>query len=237
MQYTPAMNAVKGLIVATFCCLALKAQEIPRFEVSVDGSYFRVHSSGAEDAQLLGVPDFVLGQQNLNFNLYGWHSSLTENVNRWFAGDLDVAGDYGSPAPHFLCSAATVPIAVDCVSGTPHPAPILTKLHTFMYGPRVSKRGGRFVPFAHVLLGVGHISGTLNHTALFVPNPLIVIPQNTSASNTAFAMAPGVGVDLNTSHRFAIHVFELDYVMTRFYNERQDNGRVSAGVTFQFGTK
>jgi hypothetical protein len=213
------------------------AEAIPRFTVFVGGSYARIHASGAEDSQVVGVPDFVLEQRNLNFNLYGWDTTVTENVNRWFGVDFDASGLYGMPQPSFLCSASSIPNAFSCLTDNPVRPAIITKLHTFTFGPRFSsRRFGRVVPFAHVLVGVAHINGDINNSSIFTPIPTL-LPEHTSRSNTALAVAPGAGLDLTVSHRIAIRLFEIDYLMTRFYNQRQDNGRVSAGIVFQFGRK
>ena len=213
------------------------SETIPRFTVFAGGSYVRVHASGAEGSQIVGVPDFVLQQRNLNFNLYGWNTTVTENVNRWFGADFDVSGLYGTPKPTFLCSASSISNAFSCLSASPVSPAVITKLHTFTFGPRFSFRQfGRVVPFAHVLIGVGHINGDVNGSSIFTPIPTLLV-QGASRSNTALAVAPGAGLDLTVSHRIAIRLFEIDYLMTRFYNQRQDNGRVSAGVVFQFGRK
>jgi opacity protein-like surface antigen len=220
-------------------CLAQigSSQEIPKLELFGGGAYVRVHASGAENSQVVGVPDFVLQQRNLNFNLYGWNTTATENVNRWFGADLDVSGLYGSPTPNFLCSASSLSNALSCLSASPKRPAVITKLHTVTFGPRFSfRRYGRVVPFVHVLVGVAHISGTVSGSSIFTPIPTL-LPQNTSRSNTALAVAPGIGLDLSVSSHVAVRLFEIDYLMTRFYNQRQDNGRVSAGIVFRFGTK
>jgi hypothetical protein len=211
------------------------SQETPRYQAFGGFSYLRVHASGAEDDQVVGLPDFMLQQRNVNFNLYGWDTTFTENVSRWFGADLDVSGNYGSPFPSFLCSASSVSNALSCLSSTPVRTAIYTKLHTYTIGPRFSlRRYGRVVPFAHVLAGAGHISGTINHSAIFVPIPTL-LPQNTSQSNTALTVIAGAGIDINVNSRVSIRAFELDYLMTRFYNQRQDNGRASFGMVFNFG--
>jgi hypothetical protein len=93
----------------------------PKFEIFVGGSYFRVHASGAEAPQVvgLGVQDFELEQHNLSFPLYGWHFGFTENANRWIGADVDLSGFYGAPKPHFLCSAATLENAQTCLTDFP----------------------------------------------------------------------------------------------------------------------
>lgn len=90
------------------------------------------------------------------------------------------------------------------------------------------------MPFVHLLAGVGHISGTINESSIFTPIPTL-LPENTSRSNTALVIEPGAGLDFNLREHFAVRIFQIDYVMSRFYNQRQDNGRVSAGIVFQLG--
>src|SRR5215475_15484026 len=40
----------------------------------------------------------VYSLRNQYANLNGWDVSVTENVNKWFGGTLDVNGVYGSPS-------------------------------------------------------------------------------------------------------------------------------------------
>jgi hypothetical protein len=107
----------------------------------------------------------------------------------------------------------------------------------FLFGPRFTfRRYERVVPFVHVLFGPAHISGELDHTAIFLPFGT-VLPQGFSKSDTALAVAPGGGVDLVLNSRIAVRLLEIDYVMTRFYGERQDDGRASAGLVFRLGAR
>ncbi len=213
------------------------AQNVPQYLLFGGGTYFRMHASGAEDSRIAGVPDFALQQRNLNFDLVGWNAQVTENMNTWFGMDLDFSGGYGSPSPTFLCSASSLSNASACLSSRPVYAPVTTKIHTYTFGPRISFRGNsRLRPYVHVLLGAANIHGSLNHSAIFTPIPTL-LPQGYSSGDTAFAVAPGAGADLSLSERFGIRLFEIDYFMTRFYGQRQDNARVSVGLNFQFGSR
>lgn len=109
-------------------------ETMPRVTIFLGGSYLRLHASGAEASQVLGVPDFVLQQRNLNFNLYGWNSNATENLNSWFAAEFDASGLYGLPVPSFLCSASSLSNALSCLSANPVRPSVITKLHTFTFG-------------------------------------------------------------------------------------------------------
>jgi hypothetical protein len=219
------------------CATLLGQQDVPRYTIFGGGSFFRVHASGAEDGEVVGVPSSELQQRNLNFNLYGWNGQATEHLNQWFGTDLDFAGNYGSPGAPFLCSDVSASAAASCLlTGKPLEA-VQTRLYTTTMGPRFTvPHLGRLKPYAHILVGYGHISGSINQSAIFTPIPT-VLPSGYSKSDGALAVAPGAGIDLALSPRFGVRLFELDYVMTRFYGQRQDNVRVSAGLILQLGSR
>ena len=179
------------------------AQDVPRFEVF--GGYSYANASR----------NFGVDRPSLN----GWNASLTGNVNRWLGVVGDFSGYYGSPS----VNAAT---GVICAI-PPCPLPVVsfdTKVHTFLLGPQVSFRTGRFTPFAHALFGLGH-------TSVRIDNPFSTVGTLT---NNAFAMALGGGVDINMTSRFALRV-QPDYLQTDFLHQTQKNFRISTGLVFKFG--
>jgi peptidoglycan-associated lipoprotein len=96
------------------------------------------------------------------------------------------------------------------------------------YLPRLSHSS--LQPFGQVLAGMAHSSGTL------------VQGSNPGAANAgaAFAADFGGGLDLHTTPRFSLRLFEADYLLTTFdngTNNHQNNLRVSAGVVMHFGEK
>ena len=79
----------------------------------------------------------IYAARNRGVNLIGgWDVSVTENINRWFGGTLDISGHYSAPE----------------VSGTKN----RQRTYSILYGPRLSYRRPWGSPFAHVLLGVAH---------------------------------------------------------------------------------
>ena len=69
-------------------------------------------------------------------NLSGWDISVTENLNRWFGGTVDISGHYKNST----------------VAGVPN----RNQTYSLLYGPRLSYRQGWGVPFAHTLFGVAY---------------------------------------------------------------------------------
>jgi len=97
---------------------------------------------------------------------------------------------------------------------------------TFLLGPRLNLRKfDYFVPFAEFLLGGAHAGP----------------PMTGNASQSAFAVAAGGGVDIVLTKNIAWRFAQIDYLMTNFSgaslggNARQDNLRLGTGVVVRFG--
>jgi hypothetical protein len=150
-----------------------------------------VLSAHAQDkVELFGGYTYERFRISPNANLNGWEFSGQYKVNSWVGGMADFDGHYGS------------------IGG------VSSSVHTFLFGPQVSFPA-RVSPFAHVLLGGGHLSGG-------------------GASDTSFSMAIGGGIDAKVGHRFSWRIVQGDYVMTQFFSNTQNNGRLSTGIVFRF---
>jgi opacity protein-like surface antigen len=139
-------------------------------------------------------------------NFHGWNTSVTGNVNKWFGIVADFSGHYGSEQD------GTVRINKDA--------------HSFLFGPRFSRRGKRFTPFAYTLFGT-----TRFHESA------VVFGQRLSRSDTGFSSAVGGGLDLKVSDRLTIRTFQLDYFRPNFFGEAHNRGRLAFGVVVNLGKK
>lgn len=103
-------------------------------------------------------------------------------------------------------------------------------LTSYLFGPRVSwHKSGHFAPFAQVLLGGAHASGSFASDS-----------SGFAGSANSFAVIAGGGLDIAITRHFAVRALEADYYRTQFsngLNDRQNNLRLSAGVIFRFGEK
>lgn len=88
---------------------------------------------------------------------------------------------------------------------------------TYMFGPKIAMRRGRFTPYAQALFGGAHANVA-------------------ATSNNAFAMAVGGGADVNLTEHIGVRVIQAEYLLTRFnfVSNQQNNVRISAGVVFRF---
>lgn len=93
-------------------------------------------------------------------------------------------------------------------------------VHNFLFGPTVSySKLDHVKPFAHVLFGVSHANAAF---------------AGVGASDNAFAMALGGGVDTSITRHFSLRLIQADYLMSRFSSATQNNARISTGVVFKF---
>jgi opacity protein-like surface antigen len=191
-------------VVLMFGTTAL-AQDAPKVEATGDYSYFRVNP---------GLPSYF-NSQNLN----GGGGDITFFLKPMLGFKADLQG-YGS---FTQCTKPGAPIS-GCASGN---------LFTYMFGPVLKARAGKFEPFAEVLLGGAHTNFYANACTAGICGAK-------SPTNNAFSMAVGGGVDIAVSQHFGIRLVDADYVLTRFGNNftggnnSQSNFRFQTGVQFRF---
>ena len=108
-------------------------------------------------------------------NLNGWEGTLEGKFLPFIGIAADISGNYGSGE----------------------------SLHNVIFGPQLSVPIGRFTPFAHALVGVGHISGN-------------------GASDTSLSDAFGGGVDYKVVPLVGWR-FQVDALQTRFFIAVEDH--------------
>lgn len=121
---------------------------------------------------------------------------------------------------------------------------------TYLFGPRFSmNRGRRVVPYFHTLFGGVHFTTSIPVTVAPTPLPTgtSTTPTTTriGASQDAFSMALGGGLDIKLSHHVMLRPIQVDYLLTRLQdfgqsgtpsqNRNQNNVRYAAGLIFTFG--
>lgn len=161
-------------------------------QIPTSGNIFIGYSYSRENAFPGGPP---------TVNLNGWEGSLEGKFLPWIGLVADFGAGYGSnteliPGP---------------VGG---PSKINVRKYTYLFGPRVSVPVGRFTPFAHFLIGAGHVN-------------------DGGITDTSFATAIGGGIDYRLIHGVAVRL-QGDDVHTRFFGGGQDHFRFSTGIDFRF---
>jgi hypothetical protein len=142
-----------------------------------------------------------------SINLNGWNGALEGKVLPFLGIVADISGQYGSGVSQ----------------------------HNVLFGPRVSASIGRIRPFAHVLVGVSHVSGGGSSQIAFVGGSPVIDPTHGVGgdSDTSFADAIGGGVDYKLIKLIAWR-FQGDLLQTRFFSDTQNDFRFSTGVVVHF---
>jgi opacity protein-like surface antigen len=94
----------------------------------------------------------------------------------------------------------------------------------YLFGPRINLRLKRITPFGQILFGGVATSSGIGY----------------SGWQNQFAMTAGGGIDVRVSEHFAIRPVQAEYFLTKIpdgLNNRQNNFRFSAGISFLFGRR
>jgi outer membrane immunogenic protein len=164
------------------------------------------------------------------FEVGGGYTYVRANAPAGGCGCFSLNGGNG-----WLAFNATESIAVVGEVGVQHASNVVgtgadLTLTSYLFGPRYTvRRFGRLQPFAQVLLGGAHASGSL------APGS-----SGLEGSANAFATIAGGGLDVRLSEHFSLRAFEADYYFTKFgngVNDRENNLRIGAGIIFRFGSR
>jgi opacity protein-like surface antigen len=173
------------------------AQDAPRAELFGGYSYLRVSpGSVLEGAGGSGFTTSLAGNLTHNFGLVAEFSRHSRSLD--FSDVINQPGAGG----------------------------IQLRALTYLFGPRLTLRGGNLEPFAHALFGAAN--GRVEATGIGIGE---------RASGTAFTFALGGGLDLKVRKKLAIRVGQLDYLRTRTSDLGLNSVRYSTGLVFRLGTR
>jgi opacity protein-like surface antigen len=190
------------------------AQDVPKVETFVGYTYTRFNSA-------TDVPAFSAN---------GGSGQFAVNLNKYLGFVADVG------AVH---------------NGNISDVSLDSTITNFLFGPRVSLRYSRFRPYVNVMFGGVYASSSIPVSAIILPpganlpgvTPGTPVSLRAGASQTAFAMAAGGGLDIRINEHVSFRPVGLDYFMTRLQNFRtandnnQNNLRYTVGVNFTFGAR
>jgi len=205
------------------------ATDVPRYEVFLGYTYVRANQFNQNTG---------LGQEIGGFDMNGGSAQFIYNFNKKFSGVADIG------------SVTKGNVGVINADNT---------TTFYMFGPRYSFRSeSRLTPYVQIVFGGATRSlsrqldvltnpnipvfPVVNPQSLF-PNANTQITAQVSATQSAFAMAVGGGLDWKLAKRFTFRPIAVDYVLTRFpsyftgNSSNQNSIRASIGVVFTFGEK
>ncbi|GAC1670117.1 MAG: hypothetical protein PVS2B2_00400 [Candidatus Acidiferrum sp.] len=194
---------------------AVPRNTIPKVELFMGYSYWRAvpKSTGNRIDAMHG------GSTSLTFNVKGHLGVVFE-----FGGFRVNSLQFNSPGAGFS------PSRVVDASGN---------VFTLLAGPRISFRNhDRLTPFLQVLGGLAHADEVTLNGCNFPIYACTPLPRERT-----FALTAGGGLDYALNHRFALRLFQAEFLLTKFHDPTvpagktawQNNMRLSSGIIFRFG--
>ena len=194
--------------------LAAAAQDMPKMETFLGYTYVRANSA-------TNIPAFSAN---------GASGQFVYNFSKYFGGVLDLGAVHNGNLGGFTIDSTAV---------------------NFLLGPRWSFRYSRLTPYLEALFGGSYIAQSSRVSSIVSTPTTGLVPivpgqpitSRLVASQSAFAMAIGGGLDIKINKNVSFRPIGLDYYMTRFQNLRsgndnnQNNLRYTAGVNFTFGAQ
>ncbi len=184
---------VLGLLLGLFGTVPIANAQEESSKFEVYGGYYYVRFN--INANLSGVAP------SATYNGYGGGGQFEYNAENWLGLVGDLAG-YG---------------ATSTVNGA-----LVGGAFTYLFGPRVNFRRGRFTPFAQSLFGGIRTTDGIGESG----------PENN------FAMTAGGGIDFKVSRHVSVRPVQAEYFMTRLPNgldNRENNLRIGAGIAVRLG--
>jgi opacity protein-like surface antigen len=214
-----------GCTTLTLAQSSSSTTETPKVE------YFVGYSASGRLGE--GEP-LVVNNQNVSsfFNEHaggptGFEASVIGNLNKY----VGIKGDFSMYFNNRQLKDGTFTSCVGAVcTSSIQDFNVNSRALYFMAGPEIKGRNRtRLTPFAHALFGLVHARTEFSTSGTF--------NLSDKASETAFAMAFGGGLDIRASKRISIRAM-MDYNPTFLNNsgmasrERQDHVRLSLGILF-----
>jgi opacity protein-like surface antigen len=203
------------LMIACASIAAAQSADYKKFEVFAGYSHNRVDTGiGADDDD---IDDFLDEREGF----HGFNVSATGNVTRYIGFKFDASGHFKSRSVPF----GTIASAAD----------IDSQIYNFLGGVQLKDNSTdvTFKPFAHALVGLGHVRAKVNFSNDFCiaisPSPCSV---DSTESENGFAGAFGGGIDIRASDKIDIRVIQIDYNPMRVSGTTLHNFRFGVGIVF-----
>jgi hypothetical protein len=153
----------------------------------------------------------------------GFNVSLGLNVAKWMGFVFEGNGLYGiSKIPRSVPDPFPTNPPFN-PAGTGDTFNVDTKLYNYLVGVQFPyRKSERFTPFGEVLFGHAGVRGE----ARDISGTLFAVTSG------GLGLVGGGGVDYNINPRFALR-FKADYMETRLFKKKQDNGVFSVGIVIR----
>jgi hypothetical protein len=211
------MKIMKAILFGTVLLAGVSAYAQDRADVFVGYSY--LHFSPT-----------ITGLNSRSFNGGGGGADL------YFLKIFGIKADFMGYASTTFTRTVTTPVIIPGRGTIPEGTYTSQgNMFTYLFGPVLRIPLPVVKPFGEVLFGGSYTNAYVNLSKQIDANGGTI----STPSQHPFTMAAGGGVDVSVSHRLAIRLGEVDYVLTRYSNpltstNNQNNFRYAGGVILKF---
>ena len=205
---------VASILLAVILPGLARAQEAPKMEFSIDGSYVHYQAIDFES------PKQQFGRY---WDLGGGGGAFVRNFGSKIGIRADLQGYTSNTKTVSIPSGSLLLPQGGSVNASGN-------LFTYMGGLQVGQRSGRWRPYAVGLAGGAHSNVYKN---LFTG---LNLTGSKAPDNNAFAADAGLGLDVALTPRVDFRPFEMSYLYTRFqgtglnFTNNQNNWRYLGGI-------
>jgi hypothetical protein len=172
---------------------------------------------------LLSASGCLLAQEVPKVEIFGGYSFVRASVNN--STTLNVNG-WNASATGNINRLLGITVDFSQQFGTSS-SPADYEFRSFLVGPQFSyRKREKFRPFAHVLIGDARYGRSMNPDV-----------ASLRFHENSLALAAGGGIDIHLRSVVAIRLIQMDYYMTQFSKDRQNDLRLGFGIVFRFGKR
>lgn len=209
------------LIAAVSFAMAQSSTDYKKSEFFVGYSNGQIDNGNSSSNS---ISSFFANRANFN----GFETSGVYNVSRYIGIKGDLSGTYRKDAVSTTFTSGGTPTTLSASRSS--------SLYNLLGGVQVKDNAsdGRFKPFAHALVGLGHARSTLSNvtctpTAVCTTNNY----TNQTLSDNGFAAVIGGGLDVKLNNKFDVRVIQIDYNPIRFGGQTDNNVRFGVGLVIK----
>ena len=158
-------------------------------------------------------------------SFHGFEAAGVYNVSKYFGVKGDISGTYKNQDisfPSLVTPGGTITTNFE----------VKRSVYNFLGGVQVKNNSSeaRVKPFAHALVGAGHVRSKIKNVTCSGTSPCPVFED--TFSDTGFAGAFGGGLDIKVTNKFSVRAFQVDYNPIRIDGFTSHNVRLGAGIVF-----
>jgi opacity protein-like surface antigen len=212
-------KAFLGFFFAAVCAASLNAQTSAVSDYKKSEFYIG-YSNGQIDSGIdsgNSVSSFFNDRESFN----GFNGAGVYNFSRYIGLKGDISGTYKGQRFDETTGTTTVGFKAD------------RSVYNFLGGVQLKDNSteSRFKPFAHAMIGAGHVRTKISDFTCTGTTCPTVSP-NGSFSDTGLAGVLGGGLDFKVNKNIQIRAIQLDYNPMRIAGSTDHNVRIGAGIVF-----